>query len=207
MTHEQERQTYISDIDSEVSESELRTRGLSINNIVASLRLERELDLEYLNAELENTEYHPETYPSLIYRGSSSDGISVLTPSSGRLAIVGAKGKQELIEATQKFLDALDSLGVDTDETTDSLRSQNITVSGELGRELDLAVVSLSLDLESVEYNPDKFPALIYRIEGLPTILIFSSGKYIIAGARSFEEILDTSEALENRLEEIGIQF
>jgi transcription initiation factor TFIID TATA-box-binding protein len=185
----------------------LEEQGFEISNIVGSLRLERELDLQALSSDLENTDYHLETYPSMIYRGVPYNSVSVLTPSSGRLAIVGAKIKEDLLTGTQHFLDALRDFGIDVEKTVDDLTSQNIVSTIDLGVELDLAVVAVALELENTEYEPKQFPGLIYRSFVNATVLIFTSGKCVITGAKTYSEVLEARDEVVNRLEEIGVEF
>ena len=51
---------------------------------------------------------------------------------------------------------------------------------------------------KTVLYEPEQFPALIYKSSIGPTCLIFSSGKVVIAGSKSEEQIKKTIEDLEN---------
>jgi transcription initiation factor TFIID TATA-box-binding protein len=197
----------VENIDRIVSENDLEEEEIELSNLVGSLRLERELDLLTLSADLNNTDYHPETYPSMIYRVSNLNSVSVLTPSSGRLAIVGAKSKEELLEGTQQFIDELKDLGIEVDKTTEEINSQNIVATTELGIELDLQVVAVSLGLENVEYEPEQFPGLIYRSSGNATVLIFASGKCVITGAKTYDEVVDAKKETISKLEDIGVEF
>ncbi len=38
-------------------------------------------------------------------------------------------------------------------------------------------------------YEPEQFPAIIYRIPGSCVVLLFASGKGMIVGAKTIEEI------------------
>lgn len=198
---------HIDELDAIVDEQTLEEEGLTISNLVGSLRIERQLDLSPLSSDLENTDYHPETYPSMIYRPfPEENSVSVLTPSSGRLAIVGAKTKQELTEGTQKFLDELANLGIEVDKTVDDLLTQNVVANYELGIELDLSVVAISLELENIEYEPEQFPGLIYRTDDNATILVFGSGKVVITGAKTYFEVVQARDEIVNTLKEIGVE-
>ena len=198
----------ISAVDSFVSEEKLSERGFTLVNLVGSLRLERELDLSALSVDLDNTEYHPETYPSMIYRPFEENSISILTPSSGQLSIVGAKSKQELIDGVEEFLSTINNLGIESDKTSEDILIQNVVVNYDFKRELDLSVVAVALDLNSVEYNPEQFPGLIYRSHsGNATILVFASGKVVVTGAKTYLKAIQACDELYNRLEEIGVEF
>jgi TATA-box binding protein (TBP) (component of TFIID and TFIIIB) len=45
-------------------------------------------------------------------------------------------------------------------------------------------------------YEPEAFPGIIYRTANGPTALIFSSGKLVIAGSNSEQELQDTAKDL-----------
>lgn len=198
----------ISEVDSIISEEELSKRGFTLVNLVGSLRLERELDLSALSIDLDNTEYHPETYSSMIYRPFEEKSITILTPSSGRLAIVGAKSKQELIDGVEEFLSAINNLGIKINSTPEDILIQNVVVKYDFEREFDLSVVAVALDLNSVEYEPEQFPGLIYRSHtGNATVLVFASGKVIIIGAKTYLKAIQACDELYKQLEGIGVEL
>jgi len=72
-----------------------------------------------------------------------------------------------------------------------------VSVAGgaDLGVEIDLHTLSQDIEGEVVEYEPESYPALYLRFkEDGATIMLFSSGKYNIAGASSIEELYDTHQ-------------
>jgi transcription initiation factor TFIID TATA-box-binding protein len=198
---------YLNEIDSNISGEELtETYQLTIANIVGSLRLNRELDLEALSNDLAQSEYHPETYPSLIYR-SKADNVSVLTPSSGRLAIVGAKSKDKLTTGIQDFLTSIADIGIDVDKCVDDVLVQNIVATFDTEREFDLSTLSIGLGLENIEYEPEQFPGIIYRTPRNSTILLFNSGKCVIPGAKTYLNLVEAQEELIKILSDLGIEI
>lgn len=183
------------ELDAVVSEEELETTyGLTVANIVGSLRLDIELDLDSLSEDLKNTDYHPETYPSLIYRSNVAENVSVLTPSSGKLAIVGAKTKNELTTGVEDFLENLDALGIDVSKELEDILVQNVVANFDVEQKIDLSTVSLVLGLENIEYEPEQFPGLIYRGSGNSTVLLFNSGKCVITGVKSYLELVEAQK-------------
>ncbi|ACV12086.1 TATA-box binding family protein [Halorhabdus utahensis DSM 12940] len=197
----------IDELDAVISEETLRNDcGITISNLVGSLRLERELDLGALNSDLENTDYHPETYPSMIYRPDIDSSMSVLTPSSGRLAIVGAKNKEELLKGVDDFLGKLAMLGIDVDKNTNDLLVQNIVGDFDIGREIDLSALSIALGLENIEYEPEQFPGIIYRGGGNSTVLLFNSGKCVITGSKSYLELVQARDDIIRILSKHGLE-
>ena len=75
----------------------------------------------------------------------------------------------------------------------EALEIQNVVASTAIGQELDLQ--SVAIDLEGVDFDPDQFPGLVYRIQDpQAAALIFRSGKIVCTGAKS---VPDVHEALE----------
>lgn len=197
----------INKLNTAISEEDLSSYHINVVNLVGSLRLDRELDLGPLAQDLENTSYHPETYSSMIYRPKEDGSLSVLTPSSGKLAIVGATTKEELIWGTQDFLDELKELGIQTGKTTDDILIQNIVATFEIERELDLSAVSIALGLENTEYEPEQFPGVVYRGTNNSTILIFNSGKFVITGSKNYFEVVRARDHIIDVLANVGVEI
>ncbi len=67
----------------------------------------------------------------------------------------------------------------------------NIVASGDLKTEnLNLNQVAMALGLENIEYEPEQFPGLVFRMKGPKVVtLIFSTGKVICTGARNKEDV------------------
>lgn len=64
------------------------------------------------------------------------------------------------------------------------VRIQNVVASGNLGHRIDLDAIVKSFP--HVEYNPKRFPGLVFRLKRpKTTTLIFSTGKMICTGAKS----------------------
>jgi transcription initiation factor TFIID TATA-box-binding protein len=64
------------------------------------------------------------------------------------------------------------------------VRIQNVVASGNLGHRIDLDAIVKSFP--HVEYNPKRFPGLVFRLKRpKATTLIFSTGKMICTGAKS----------------------
>ena len=64
------------------------------------------------------------------------------------------------------------------------VRIQNVVASGNLGHRIDLDAIVKSFP--HVEYNPKRFPGLVFRLKRpKTTTLIFSTGKMTCTGAKS----------------------
>ena len=71
----------------------------------------------------------------------------------------------------------------------------NIVASANLHGKIDLE--AMSDDLENVMYEPEQFPGLIYRMtEPKVVLLVFSSGKLVITGARREEQVHEAADKI-----------
>ncbi|MFA7375483.1 MAG: TATA-box-binding protein, partial [Methanothrix soehngenii] len=65
---------------------------------------------------------------------------------------------------------------------------------------------TLGLGMENVEYEPEVFPGLVYRIK-VPKIvvLIFSSGKLVITGGKTVNDCEEGVRIVRMELENMGL--
>ena len=67
---------------------------------------------------------------------------------------------------------------------------------------LNLIQIAMSLGFENVEYEPEAFPGLVYRMDDPKVVLLlFGSGKMVCVGAR---EVNDIKNAVRNIKEELS---
>ncbi len=82
----------------------------------------------------------------------------------------------------------------------------NIVISSSL--EKDIPLEKMAATLSNTEYNPEQFPGLVIRIkEPKTSALIFSSGKIVLTGARSMEEVERSIEKIIKSLKKINIDI
>lgn len=177
-----------------LDEKQLESKAISIKNIVAKLDLDIELDLSYLSSQMSNTTYEPEEYPSLIFR---PEGYStVLVTNTGILLFTGGDSVKSIREVYLRTIDEFESFGLDKGGEIEDIEIVNIVSTIDVNNELDLNVLSVKLGFENVEYEPEQFPGLVYRIDNGPVVLLFASGKIVITGGASTQEILDASDRI-----------
>ncbi len=75
----------------------------------------------------------------------------------------------------------------------------NIVATADLGSSISLEHLVVGLGMESVEYEPEQFPALMYR-ESDHVMLVFSSGKMLCTGLTDVEAV---SKAIEEMTSQI----
>jgi len=173
---------------------------IKVQNIVASTKFSEKLDLDVIAQSLEDAEYEPEQFPGLVYRLSNPKTATLLF-RSGAANCTGAK-TIEAVKTTIKIIaEKLEKIGVKVYKNPDIV-IQNIVATSDLEGELNLSEVAIALGLENVEYEPEQFPGLVYRIkEPKVALLLFGSGKIVCAGARKVE---DVSLAVDKVLKELS---
>ena len=175
-----------------------------IENIVATVNLGIDLDLDKLAERLPAAEYNPEQFPGLILR-LQRPKISALIFRTGKMVCTGAKSENELKRAVKELVRLLNEHGADV-PLTPEIQVQNIVASGNLHAEVDIEKSALML--ENSMYEPEQFPGLIYRMdEPKVVLLIFSSGKIVCTGAKKEQQVRDAVFKIHDILKDIGALY
>jgi transcription initiation factor TFIID TATA-box-binding protein len=78
--------------------------------------------------------------------------------------------------------------------------------SADLGESLNLNAIAIGLGLESVEYEPEQFPGLVYRLDDPDVVaLLFGSGKMVITGAKTRDEAETALEQVVSQLSDLDL--
>jgi transcription initiation factor TFIID TATA-box-binding protein len=177
-----------------LDKEKLASNGIEVKNIVAKLDLDIELDLSYLDTQFPHSSYEPEQYPSLIFRPEALP--TMLITNSGIILFTGGDSIESVYEAYHKVTREFKNIDLDVSGKDDEIQIQNIVSTFEVDHELDLNHISIKLGLEQTEYEPEQFPGVTYRIENGPVALLFSSGKIVITGGKSSDDILSAVETV-----------
>jgi transcription initiation factor TFIID TATA-box-binding protein len=101
--------------------------------------------------------------------------------------------------------DRLRTLGIPVDESPDVV-IQNVVMSGDLDNQLNLNAVAIGLGLEQVEYEPEQFPGLIFRVDDPDIVaLLFGSGRIVVTGAKSPEDGRNGMKTITTQLNELDL--
>jgi transcription initiation factor TFIID TATA-box-binding protein len=164
---------------------------LSIASIVATGKIDREFELKALGDDIDafSCDYSPDEHPGL-YVKFYQYGPTITIFSSGSFNIRGASSKKELYENKSSIENSILNLGIE--EVVSEFQITNIVFTSDLGESIILNKLTIKLGLENVEYEPEQFPGLVYRLhQGV--IVIFSSGKLVLTG---FTDVDDAKHAL-----------
>ena len=173
-----------------------------IVNIVGTSKIGDDFDLNTLAMSLEGAEYEPEQFPGLVYR-IKEPKAAFLIFKSGKVVCTGTKSALEAQTALDQATSNLKDSGADV-LTSPEIDIVNIVASGDLNIEiLNLNQIAMALGLENIEYEPEQFPGLVFRMKDPKVvILIFSTGKVICTGARNREDVEQALTNLQRELEE-----
>ena len=161
---------------------------IQVQNIVASVVTSEKFDLNMISSNLEGAEYNPKRFPGLIYK-MKDPKIAFLVFTSGKLVCTGAKTVEKVYEAVDKFREKLEDIGVKVKEDP-KIKFQNFVATSDLHAEINLSQVAITLGLECIEYEPEQFPGLVYRIQEPKAVaLIFKTGKVVCTGTKNVKEI------------------
>jgi transcription initiation factor TFIID TATA-box-binding protein len=175
-----------------------------IENVVATAHIAKELDIEYLAEAIQDSKYDPEEFPGFILHFNDPKTV-VFVFSSGEIICTGAKNIDKIDDSIIKTIYKIEKAGISVKDEP-KVKIQNIVTSLDLKKELNLLNIVTNPLLENVEYEPEKFPGLVYKIDGSNvTLLIFSSGKIVCTGAEKFEDASDAIEIIEEKLTSMGV--
>jgi transcription initiation factor TFIID TATA-box-binding protein len=171
---------------------------IGVENVVASESIDQELDLPQLNDDLPGSQYDADNFPGLVYRLQDPKSAALIF-RSGNIVCTGANSVEKANEAFEQIFAELDELGIPVSECNPTI--QNIVSAANLHTQLNLNALAIGLGLEDVEYEPEQFPGLVYRLDDVEVVvLLFGSGKAVVTGAQALDE---TEKGLNTVIEKI----
>ncbi|KAH7645738.1 tata-box binding protein [Dermatophagoides farinae] len=162
-----------------------------VHNIVATANFNCRLELSKIVTRVRNAEYNPKRFCAVIMRIFEPRTTAMLF-ASGKIVVTGAKNERLACLACRKYGRIVQKLGYDVKFSEFKVQNIVSTVDMKFPIRLDKLAIYHG---QFCTYDPDFFPALIYRMVRPRTVLlIFVSGKLIITGARSRTEMMETME-------------
>lgn len=176
--------------------------SLNIENVVASGAIADSIDLDIVANTLENCKLNKRRFPGAVYRIEKPKGVALIF-SSGKIVLTGFRNPEALTDGLARVTKSLKTAGIETLKEP-KVTITNMVCSYNLGRTINLNKMVIALNVENVEYEPEQFPGLVYRVRD-PNIvvLLFSSGKIILTGGKNLEEIKKGVDILEQKLKSI----
>lgn len=175
--------------------------SFKIENIVATVILDQPLDTDLIEEKIPDVTYQPDQFPGLVLR-LSKPKATALVFRSGKMVVTGAKSTEQLIDVVKRIIRLLKKAGIKI-ESKPRIQIQNIVASGDIGALVNLERAAFLLE-ESM-YEPEQFPGLIHRMrDPRVVLLIFSSGKMVITGAKEESEVEQAVNKTAQKLKELG---
>ncbi|MGA7075865.1 MAG: TATA-box-binding protein, partial [Halobacteriota archaeon] len=166
---------------------------------VASTSIGHKINLKQVTLGLEGADYDPKRFPGLVYR-TKDPKTAALIFRSGKIVCTGAKSVDDAHKGVENVFQSLRNIGIDV-KGTPEIKVQNIVASANLHSSLNLNAIAIGLGLENIEYEPEQFPGLVYRVsDPKVVVLLFGSGKLVITGGRKPE---DAANAVDRIVEEL----
>lgn len=152
---------------------------------------------------MEGSEYEPEKFPGLIYRVKDPKAALLLF-RSGKVVCTGSKSSSQVRTVIEKVIKLIEEAGIFVDKEPEIV-VQNIVGTANLGEKLNLNSIAMALGLERVEYEPEQFPGLVYRMfEPKVVLLIFGSGKIVCTGGKTPQDVESAVKKIKEELRATG---
>jgi transcription initiation factor TFIID TATA-box-binding protein len=177
---------------------------IKIVNVVASTGIGREIDLKQVTLGLEGADYAPNRFPGLVYHTSDPKTAALLF-RSGKIVCTGAKSIDEVHKGVENVFQSLRNIGIDV-KGTPEIKVSNIVASADLHSVLNLNAVAAGLGLENIEYEPEQFPGLVYRLsDPKVVVLLFNSGKLVVTGGKKPEDMVNAVDRIVEKLNSVSL--
>ena len=178
--------------------------SLQIENIVASAKLTDYLDLPVIASKIKDAEYNKKRFPGVVLR-MQNPKIAALVFGSGKVVLTGAKSVDSLSKGLTILGNQLRSLDIDIPKKL-TYKIQNIVTSADLATAINLNKIAVGFNLDRIEYEPEQFPGLVYRLENPKVVvLLFGSGKLIITGGKEPEDAKKAVAKILSDLRSLGL--
>ncbi len=164
----------------------------TIVNFVVTTYLSEWFDLDYISYNVPGGDYNPEVFSGITYV-LENPKCAILILRNGRVAVTGVRDMKDAKSALEYIVEMLTSVGVTVYYNTD-IKILNIVGSVNLDDEIDLHTFFKKLNTPKAEFDPEKFPGIVYHLGDNIDMLIFQSGKVVFTGARTMDNFNAVAE-------------
>ncbi len=181
--------------------------AFEIVNIVGTINFQKSIALDPLASSLADhrdvnrINYEPDEL-HLIHSWLFEDNTYVGFYKNGSCSVTGVSSLDKFYEITHMVNNIVEEILDFQYESVVAIN--NIVVTSELDDIPSLEAVAVGLGLEQTEYEPEQFPALIYRNKKA-VILIFASGKLICTGLTDLDEISSAICKLTTKIDSLAV--
>jgi transcription initiation factor TFIID TATA-box-binding protein len=145
------------------------------------------LDLKTIALKCRNTEFNPRRFGAVIMRLREPRATALIF-ASGKMCVTGVKSAHNASLATKRFAYILERVGFQPQDHLE-FKIQNMVGTTDIGFPIRLEGLVYAHSAYA-SFEPELFPGLIYRLVSLRVVfLIFVSGKIVITGAKSEQDL------------------
>jgi transcription initiation factor TFIID TATA-box-binding protein len=177
----------------------------NIVNIVGGITYEQELELSALAETFEQRD----EINSVTYEPSKNHWLQACFAPNNAYVPFYRSGKCSVVgnSSFEQFWETVDQVNIIMRELLEfeyepKVEVTNVVATAELDSFPSLEVLAVELGLERTEYEPEQFPALIYRKERA-VILLFANGKLICTGLTSVNHISSSIDRVCTQIDKI----
>lgn len=178
-----------------MSPKQIKVNEIKIANVVATVTLTAALDLALIHERLPETEL-PGKSPWLKMR-LPPDNTYIAFYKSGKFLIT-VKDPDRLPGIADEVLALLHKIDLDIEIV--KIQIHNIVVQTKIPLKNSLESIIVNLDPRKASFEPEQFPALVYKDWGV-SFLLFSTGSCIVTGLK---DVKDAEPIIERFKEVIG---
>jgi transcription initiation factor TFIID TATA-box-binding protein len=177
---------------------------IKIENIVAFAQVSDLLDIKLLNEKIPNSSYNPNEFEGISIKYENPKAATLIL-STGKVVCTGAKTVEDVEKTIKKTIKKIKEVGFDIKKGY-KIQIENLIASTDFKKEMHLSSIASGLIMQNMEYHPEEFPGLIYRMDDQCTeLILFSSGKLVCTGAKSLEDATSAIKMMEEKLSSIGV--
>jgi transcription initiation factor TFIID TATA-box-binding protein len=180
----------------------MRKPTCRVENIVATLDLGVNLDLEGLAGSLPGADYDANRFPGLVLR-LRNPRVAFLLFKNGKVVCTGSKSMGQVVTGVETLVSILRSRGVSVPVAPTS-RVENVVATCDLHAMVNVEKAVFLLG--NVFYDPEVFPGLVYSDFSV-TFLIFYSGRVIVTGAKNERQVFEVANRLLDLLRGLGVLY
>jgi len=172
-----------------------------VQNVVCTIDLGIILDLKKIALKAKNTEFNSKRFHALVMR-SRDPKATALIFKSGKMVCTGTKTENDGKEAITKFLKLIKQAGF-YNAGMKNFQIRNIVATTDFKMPITLDAI-LYAYRNCCMYEPEIFPGLVLRPDNNKAVMIiFSSGKIVMTGLKSFDEL----KRMQNKLTQIMVDL
>jgi len=174
---------------------------ITIQNVVMTGSFSEGVDLETAQSLLEGSKRNWRRFPGLVYKMKTAQATFLLF-RNGKFVCTGTKSEAKGKEAIASFLCLLKAKCLISTKCTFECGVKNLVASITI-KDASISLEQFTKQFQTAVYEPDKFPAAVYNLEGSKaTFLVFPTGKLICSGLSQPETLKATVKKFCEQLSE-----